>query len=132
MLGALPVPDNKQAAKNFLNKITKVIEDKHSITIYPEAHIWPYYTKIRPFKSVSFKYPAKLNSPVFCITNTYKQYKNKKNKVQIVTYIDGPFLPNNELELKENQEELRNKVYDTMVQRSKNSNIEYIKYIKEE
>ena len=128
MLGAIPIPDTKEAMKNFLDYIDYRISKKNSITIYPEAHIWPYYTKIRPFKSVSFKYPVKLNVPVFCITNTYQ--KRGKNKVKIVSYVDGPFYKDYTLSPKEAQEKLRNTVYEQMVERSKNSNIEVIKYIK--
>lgn len=130
MLGAIPVPSNKTAMKNFLDVIKKRIENKSSITIYPEAHIWPYYTKIRPFKDVSFKYPIEFNSPTFCMTNTYQSYGRKNNKIKIVTYIDGPFFSNRELSIQQQKQELRNKVYNCMVERSKNSNIEYIKYEK--
>ena len=130
MLGALPVPGNKGAMKNFLNEINKKIEKNYSITIYPEAHIWPYYTKIRPFKSVSFKYPIELKKPTFCMTNTYQSYGKNNDKLKIVTYIDGPFFANEKLSIKEQKEELRNKVYETMKKRSKNNNFEYIKYIK--
>ena len=51
-------------------------------------------------------------------------------KVKIVAYIDGPFFPDEGLNAKEKQENLRNKIYDCMVERSKNSNIEVIKYVK--
>jgi len=131
MLGAIPVPGSKNAMKKFLEVIEKRIKNNSSITIYPEAHIWPYYTKIRPFKSVSFKYPVKLNIPTFCITNTYQGYGKKKNKVKIVSYIDGPFFSDSNLDMKQQQQDLRDRVYNCMVQRSKNSNIEIIKYIKE-
>ena len=47
-------------------------------------------------------------------------------------YIDGPFFPNMELNLKQRKEELRNQVFEKMNERSKNSNIEHIKYIKKE
>lgn len=130
MLGAIPVPGNKQAMKNFLLTIEKRIEKNYSITIYPEAHIWPYYTKIRPFKSVSFKYPVKLKKLCFCITNTYQRYGKNNDKIKMVTYIDGPFYSNNNLKQKEAQQELRDTIYTCMADRSKNSNIEYIKYIK--
>lgn len=130
MLGAIPVPSNKEAMKNFLETIEKRIKKGYSITIFPEAHIWPYYTKIRQFKSVSFKYPVKLETPTFCMTNTYQSYGKNNDKVKIVSYIDGPFYPDKGLSLKEQQENLRNKVYYAMVERSKNSNIEVIKYEK--
>ena len=132
MLGAIPTPDNKTAMKNFLDIIEKRIRNKSSITIYPEAHIWPYYTKIRPFKDVSFKYPIQLQTPTFCMTNTYKSYGKNNDKIKIVTYIDGPFFADTSLSKKEMQRDLRNKVYECMVERSKNSNIEHIKYVKKE
>ena len=132
MLGAIPVPGDKESMKNFLEIIKTHIGKGHSITIYPEAHIWPYYTKIRPFKSVSFQYPINLEKPVFCMTNTYQSYGKNNDKIKIVTYIDGPFFSNTELPKKEQKEELRNRVYNCMVERSKNSNIEYIKYVRRE
>ena len=131
MLGAIPIPNNIKGMKKFLDTIKKRVEDGCSITIYPEAHIWPYYTKIRPFKSVSFKYPVQLKTPSFCMTNTYQSYGKNNDKVKIVTYIDGPFFPDDDITLKkEQQENLRNKIYNVMVERSKNSNIEVVKYIK--
>lgn len=130
MLGAIPIPSTIEATKNFLKEIEKRINQKHSITIYPEAHIWPFYTGIRNFKSVSFKYPVKLNAPVYAITNTYQVYGKKNNKIKIISYIDGPFYPNNKLKNKEAMEQLRNEVYSAMLDQSKKSNIEYIKYIK--
>ncbi|MBR2786599.1 MAG: 1-acyl-sn-glycerol-3-phosphate acyltransferase [Clostridia bacterium] len=131
LLGAIPVPGNKGAMKNFLDQIEEKIGEGYSITIYPEAHIWPYYTKIRPFKSVSFRYPVEYKKPVFCITNTYQARGKNANRVQIVSYIDGPFYADDRLQtVKEQKEELRNRVYECMVERSKNSNIEVIKYVK--
>ena len=130
MLGAMPIPTKKNAMKNFLEAIEEKIKKNYSVTIYPEAHIWPYYTKIRPFKDVSFKYPVSLDVPAFCITNTYVARGKKKDKIKMVTYVDGPFFPNKNLKLKDAQKDLRDRIYNTMVERSKNSNIEYIKYEK--
>ena len=134
LLGAIPIPEGIEAYKNFLNRIKNRIDKGYSISIYPEAHIWPYYTKIRPFKDVSFKYPVQLNTPVFCITNTYQEGQNLKNKLKkkitMVSYIDGPFFPDNSLNKKEAQEKLRDEVYKKMCERSKNNNVEKIIYKK--
>ena len=132
MLGAIPIPCDKKGMEHFLETIENNIDKQHSITIYPEAHIWPYYTKIRPFKAVSFKYPVQYKKPTFCMTNTYQSYGKNNDKVKMVTYIDGPFFPKDGLSLQEQKHDLRNQVYNCMVERSKNSNIEVIKYIKEE
>lgn len=130
-LGALPLPDEPKAAKNFVHAVETRIEEKNAVTIYPEAHIWPYYTKIRPFKDTSFRYPVNCKVPVYCFTNTYQKRKFRKTP-RIVTYVDGPFYPDANLSAKAQREELRNRVYDTMVKRSENSNIEMIKYVKAE
>ncbi|MBE5883076.1 MAG: hypothetical protein E7291_01440 [Lachnospiraceae bacterium] len=128
-LGALPLPDDGDAAKNFIHAVETRIVEKHVITIYPEAHIWPYYTKIRPFKDTSFRYPISAKVPVYCFTNTYQKRKFTKHP-KIVTYIDGPFYPDDALRGKVQREDLRNRVYETMVKRAKNSNVEIIKYIR--
>ena len=129
-LGAIPLPDDLAAAKNFRDVISKRLSENAIITIYPEAHIWPYYTKIRPFPSTSFHYPVKYGVPTYCFTNVYKKRKHS-NKPNIVTYIDGPFYPNKELSRNEQIDELRSLVYQKMRERSALNDCEYIKYIKE-
>lgn len=132
MLGAIPIPTNINGMKGFLNSVEDKIKRNNAVTIYPEAHIWPYYTGIRPFKDVSFKYPVRLKTPVFCFTNCYVRRGKKGNKVQIVTYVDGPFYPDETLKPKERQRKLRDEVYNAMCERAKNSNVEVIRYVKKE
>lgn len=127
-LGALPVPENIEQTKKFVKAVDEIVADKKPIMIYPEAHIWPYYTHIRPFVATSFRYPVKYDVPAFCFVNTY--HKRKNGKVQITTYVDGPFYPNKDLPTKERIQDLRDRVYNTMVERSKNSDYEYIQYKK--
>ena len=128
-LGAIPLPDTRGAYKNFSACVESRIEKGHIVTIYPEAHIWPYYTKIRPFPDASFGYPAKNGTPVFCFVNTY-QKRGTHKKPRTVTYIEGPFYPDMELSLKERRKKLRDAVYDTMCRLSQHSNFEVIRYIK--
>lgn len=130
-MGALPLPANGAAARNFMNFIKEETASGSPVTIYPEAHIWPFYTGIRAFKDTSFGYPIQCGVPVYCFTNTYQKRKHSKTP-QIVTYIDGPFLADNTLPRKEQKAKLRNQVYDAMVERSKNSNVELIHYVKKE
>lgn len=130
-LGALPLPDNMEAYSNFLGAIERRIGEGRAVVIYPEAHIWPYYTGIRPFPDTSFHYPIKLKTPTFCFTNTYQKRRWGK-KPRIVTYIDGPFYPDGTLPLRKQKGELRDRVYSCMCERAKNSTVEQIKYIKRE
>lgn len=128
-MGAIPLPDNMAATKNFMNILKLRISENRSITIYPEAHIWPFYTKIRPFGDQSFRYPVQYDVPTFAFTNTYHKRRFSKNP-QIITYVDGPFFADKSLSTKEQRKDLRDKVYNAMVERSKNNTVELIKYIK--
>ena len=129
MLGALPLPSTLDGMRNFVNSVEKRVVPGHPMGIYPEAHIWPYYTGIRPFKSTAFRYPVKFQDASFCYTTTYQQ-NGKKKKPKIVIYVDGPFYPNKELDLKTQQEDLRDRIYNCMLERSKNSSFKYYDYIK--
>ena len=130
-LGALPLPDDMAAYRNFLRAVEKRIAQGCKVVIYPEAHIWPFYTGIRPFPDTSFQYPIRCDVPVFCFTNTYQKRKRSK-KPRIVTYIDGPFYPNADLPVRERKKELRDRVHACMCERAKASDVTWIHYIKKE
>ena len=130
MLGAIPVYKDGEGFKNYVNAMEYRIKQKRTVALYSEAHIWPYYTGIRPFTAGSFRYPFDMNAPVYCLTNTWVKAKLKR-KPKLVTFVDGPFYPDKALERTEGIEKLRNEVYQVMKQRSKSvKQYEYIKYIK--
>lgn len=129
-LGALPIPDTLSGMKEFGNAIEQRIKTNHPVIIYPEAHLWEYYTEIRPFPETSFKYPVKLKVPAFCMTTTYQKRKFFR-KPKITIFIDGPFK-----EIGENKKsstlKLKEAVLECMKNRAVMSTYEYIKYAKKE
>ena len=130
MLGGLPLPSTLEGTMKFTKAIADISEKGRHVTIYPEAHIWPYYTEIRPFPSGSFRYPVTSNKPVICLTNTYLPVGKKGKKCRLVTHIDGPFYPDLTLDKKEAIQKLRNEVYECMVKRSKEfKQFEHFRYI---
>lgn len=129
MWGAIPIPANMAATKNFYSHIKHVLSKNQPILIYPESELWPYYTKIRNFSSTSFRYPIKYNKPIFIFTTVYTKRKfGKRPKIQI--YVDGPFYINNTLPEKVAQQAIRDVVYNKMKERANLSNYEFVKYIK--
>jgi len=130
-LGAIPLPDTRGAYRNFLDCVRGRVERGDAVVIYPEAHIWPYCTWIRPFTDSSFVYPARDGTPVFCFVNTYQRRGNKREP-RMVTYIDGPFYPDMDLPGPERRRELRDRVYERMRQMAEASDMEVIRYIKKE
>ena len=125
-LGALPIPDSLNGMKKFTDALERRIKSGHPIIIYPEAHLWEYYTDIRPFLETSFKYPVNLDMPVYCMTTTYQKRKHAK-KPKIIIYIDGPVNIFGDTK-KQRTVNLRDAVYAKMKERALNSNCNYICY----
>lgn len=133
VLGYMPIPDSPKTFRKFQKALEeRVTKLNHNILIYPEAHIWPYYTDIRPFISTSFKYPAKLNRPIVPITACYRKSKFSK-KAKITLYVSEPIYPQEYLSVNENKEYLRDECYKEMKRvSSKYSTYKYVNYVKKE
>ena len=130
MLGGLPLPSTLEGTIKFTKAIQKLSQKGQHITIYPEAHIWPYYTDIRPFVSGSFRYPVNANKPVIVLTNTYVPVGKKGKRFRLITHIDGPIYPDLSVDKKEAIEKLRNEVYETMCKRAHEvKQFEHYRYI---
>lgn len=130
LMGALPVPETLQGLKKFISAVNYRINENKCVVIYPEAHVWPFCSFLRPFPITSFRFPVITKKPSFCMTTTYQKRKVGK-KPKITVYIDGPFWPDASLKQKEQQKKLCSQIYDCMVKRSRNSTYEYIQYKKE-
>ena len=135
MMGAFPLPDNYHAKKNFLEGLEYLVKKGENITVYPEAHIWHYYNGVRPFGEGSFYYPVKFDTPVFAFFTAYTKPKGLFacfRKANITVYVSDPIFPDENLPAQEKITDLRNKVYNFMVEKSKLSDYEAIKYVRQE
>lgn len=133
MLGCLPLPSTTGGTRKFLEAIKYHIDKKRVIVVFPEAHIWPFATLIRPFSPASFRYPAKLKVPVVPIVATFEKRKIFRFclKPRMVVTIGEPIFPKVDTDLKETMKDLRDQTYNFMVGRVENpENVEYFRYIK--
>lgn len=131
--GGLPVADTFAGLKNLNLAVNKVIKNKKVVMIYPEAHIWYFYTKLRPFPVTSFKFAAQNNAPAVPVAVCYKKkwLFGEKRKPKTVTYIGDPIYPKPELSEKENTIYLRDSVFSYIKEKTeKESNYSYYKYVK--
>ncbi len=129
MLGALILPESFSQMKSFQEAMQYHLEHGRCIIIYPEAHVWPYCSFVRPFPETSFHYPVQYGEPVYCMTTTYQKRRHGE-KPRITTYIDGPFEPDLNLSKKEAIRKLHDEISDCMQDRSRASTYEYIRYEK--
>lgn len=131
-IGGLPLGKTTEEKKAFNEAADERLKQKKVLVIYPEAHVWPYATKVRKFPAGdrSFKYAVRNNLPIFTMTTTYHKRKDKKrgDLPRMDVYIDGPFWPDAALSEDENRAKLAKEAYDSMVKYSKKSSYEYFQY----
>lgn len=131
MLGAIPLPSGRAGYRAFTDAISLRVRQKQAVVIYPEAHIWPYYTGIRPFGSESFFYPVKAQAPVFALTTVHKK-RRFRTLPKCELYFDGPFYPDPALSVAEQKQALRDEVYAAMTARAALSDYDRVRYVKRE
>ncbi len=134
LIGGLPLGKTKAEKAAFNEAVDKRLAQKNCLVVYPEAHVWPFATQIRPFPAGdrSFKYAARNNLPIFTMTTTYHRRKNKRrgDLPRMEIYLDGPFFPDPKKTEDENRAFLAKKAETSLRKMSKNSTYEYYKYIK--
>ena len=125
-LGALPIGETLQGVRALEKAVALRLKQGHPIVIYPEAHVWAYYTGIRPFPAAAFKFPGKTDAPTFTMTVTYRK-GGLRRRPRMEVWLDGPFFGVGNT-ARQQAEDLRQKVYDAMVLRSELSDCEWIAY----
>lgn len=134
LLGGIPIPDGVKGMRRFLSAISLRIKEKRVVTIYPEAHIWPWYTGIRPFPDVSFTYPIKDGVPAVAFVTTYRKRRLFPGfPPKLTVTVSEPFCPDNSLCASDAKKKLRDEVYEFMCREaSKPDNYAYYEYVKKE
>lgn len=130
-LGYLPVPlkGDVDNALRLAEACNHYVQKKQYILIYPEAHIWPYYTKIRNFPAGSFSYPAKHMTPVLPAVTVWRKPLIGKKAKQTVIFLE-PIFPREDYNATQNIQYLHKKCLEAMNEVANSiSQYEYIKYI---
>ena len=104
------------------------------LVVFPEAHIWPYYTGIRPFSAVSFQYAVAGGVPALPVAVTYRAPKKggkRAKKPRPTIHIGEPVYPDLTVGKKCAAEKLRERVYDFMVTKAASpDNYAFCRYVK--
>ncbi|MCI1244803.1 MAG: 1-acyl-sn-glycerol-3-phosphate acyltransferase [Bacilli bacterium] len=132
MLGVIPVPKTPEEAAKFLEAVEYHYKKRGVIMIFPEAHIWPFCTRIRPFSDSNFTYPAQFGAPVVAMCMTYRQRKIFRHLPPLVTiHVSDPYYPDMGKTLGERTKLLRDLVYEFMEDTSASlDNYEYVHYVR--
>ena len=111
------------------------LHKRNNITIFPEAHIWPYFTGVRNFPDTSFAYPAKAGCPVFAFFTAYTEPKGFLScfrRANMTVYVSDPIYAEEGLSEREARRDLRDKVYAFMKEASEKSTYAVKEYKRKE
>ena len=134
LLGGIPVPGDHKGLAAFVKALSYRVGHRRVVAIYPEAHIWPWYTGIRPFPDASFTYPVKDGVPAVALVTTYRKRKVlKKLPPRITVTVSDPFYPDVALGKRGARKKLRDEVYDFMCSvASAPGNYAYYDYVRKD
>jgi 1-acyl-sn-glycerol-3-phosphate acyltransferase len=128
MLGAIPIPTQTRALRPFYKAVRQRSGEGACIAVYPEAHIWPYYTGIRPFPATSFVYPAELGVPVVAMVTVYRKRKVFKSPARTVILSD-PIYAEPGMSMREAQRCLHQRISEFMTEKTGSpDNYAHIRY----
>ncbi|WP_125704225.1 1-acyl-sn-glycerol-3-phosphate acyltransferase [Lacticaseibacillus daqingensis] len=128
--GGLILPSHPRGLHAFGQTVAQAIADGAIVTLYPEAHVWPFATQIRPFVTGAFHYPVAAKAPVFVQTNTYQP--GFWGRPRITAYLDGPFWPDPSWSRQVQRQQLAQQVHATMCWRAQANTVEPIQYRRRE
>ena len=118
---AVPVPsiEDFQTYKNFIRSTDDVLKSGGSISICAEGSLWPYFARIRPFKSGAFRYSVKHNVPIVPIVLSfrkpnwlYRMFGRKKPFIN--ANILEPIYPDTDKPMREAEQSLSELTHETM------------------
>ena len=126
-LGALPIPETPSKMREFNRAVSERLSRGDCVVVYPEAHVWPYCTFIRPFPPISFGFAVSNQVPVFSMTATY-QSRPGRARPCMTLFLDGPFAPEPGTPRSRQKQSLCAQVRDAMEARSAENTQAYIEY----
>ena len=117
LVGGIPIPeDDIIASKAYFKSLNNLLNDNGWLHIYAEGSMWEYYRPIRPFKTGAAYLAIKNNKPILPIGFSYRRPGFIRRKIfrQIALIninVGKPIMINNNLDLKNNTNELTKKIH---------------------
>ena len=117
LVGGIPIPeDDIIASKAYFKSLNNLLNDKGWLHIYAEGSMWEFYRPIRPFKTGAAYLAIKNNKPILPIGFSYRRPGFIRRKIfkQIALIninVGKPIMINNNLDLKNNTNELTKKIH---------------------
>lgn len=116
----MPIPFNAKGLVKFTKDCNEVLQNGKCLHFFPEGALWPYYGKLRKFKTGAFRFAVDGNAPIlpYCIYFRERKglWKILGKKPLVTLQVLEPIYPNTELGKKAAIQDLMDRSYNAMKQ----------------
>ena len=114
----MPIPLNLKGLVKFKNDCNEVLKNGKVLHYFPEGALWPYYGKLREFKSGAFRFAVDANAPILPYCFYFRErkgiWKLLGKKPLVTLEILQPLYPNTNLAKKDAIQELLERSHAAM------------------
>lgn len=119
LLRAIPIPKENKNKPYFAKALDDILNEGNIVHFYPEASLWPYYNKLRNFKTGAFRFAVKNDVPIIPMVFTFRRpsaiRRVFKRKSDVTLTILKPIkYESEETDIRQKIETLKNNVYKAM------------------
>lgn len=90
--GALPLPEDSSAARNFFMEVDERLKDGTAVVFFPEAALWSGYHGIRPFQKGAFTFAVRGQVPVLPVFLRFEPH-GRRGRERLIFEIGKPIEP---------------------------------------
>lgn len=119
LLRAIPIPKEAKNKPHFMLALDNILKNKEIVHFYPEASLWPYYDKIRNFKTGAFRFAIRNDVPILPMVFSFRRPNGirrifKKKPDFTLTILEPIRSKEKKDDLREEINELKNDVFYAM------------------
>ena len=110
LLRAIPIPKDNKNKLHFKEALDNTLKNGNVVHFYPEASLWPYYNKLRNFKTGAFHFAVRNDVPIVPMVFAFRRpvgiRRVFKRKSDVTLTILEP------IKGKENTDDIRERIDD--------------------
>lgn len=114
----MPIPMNTKGLVKFKNDCNEILQNGKCLHFFPEGALWPYYGKLREFKTGAFRFAVEANAPILPYCFYFRErkglWKILRKKPPVTLKILEPIYPNTALAKKAAIKDLMTRSYNAM------------------
>lgn len=127
LLGAVPVASSLREMRQMKEALHQAVNRNEWIVIYPEKHVWPWCTFLRPFDDTSFQFCLDYDKPAWCGVLCPKEQSGRRPVFEV--WLAGPFHAESGLPRRKARRQLYEQVKAEMTKLEQHADCRKVEYV---